>query len=111
MLLKILPSKDRPDMANLPATTVETGRGPQKSACPATPDTAAQLFGGDPQFWYRDMDEIPSWQMISPAASTVVKIPAEMTAGYVDNESFEIRSVPGPATIRNVNFLVITCGL
>lgn len=109
MLLKIIPSKNRPDLANLPSTTVETGKGPKKAACPATPETAAKLFGGDPQFWYRDMDEIPSWQMISTADSTIVKVPNDMTAAYVDNESFDVRSVPGPATIRNVNFLVITC--
>lgn len=109
MLLKLIPADKRPDLMNLPATTVETGKGPAAAACPATPTTAANLFGGDSSLWNRDVNELPSWQMINAGNSVTVKVPDGMTAGYMDNDSFQMQSVHGPATIHNVNFLVITC--
>jgi len=109
MLLKLIPAEAQPDLMNLPDTTVETNIGPDKAACPATPDSAARLFGGDPSLWNRDMNQFPSWQMINAGDSISVKVPDGMTAAYVDNESFQFLSVHGPATIHNVNFLVITC--
>jgi hypothetical protein len=110
MLLNLIPANAKPDLMNLPDTTVEENVGPTNAACPATPNTAAALFGGDPSFWRRDMDQFPSWQMISTGDSITVKVPAGMTAGYVDNKTFSLLSVHGPATIHNTNFLVITCG-
>jgi hypothetical protein len=109
MLLKLIPAEAKPDLMNLPDTTVEKNKGPAKAACPGTSLSAADLFGGDPSLWTRDMNQFPSWQMINPGDSITVKVPDGMTAGYVDNESFQMQSVHGPATIRNVNFLVITC--
>ncbi len=109
MLLKLIPAGAQPDLRNRSDTTVETGKGPAKAACPATPENAAKLFGGDPALWYRDVDEVPSWQMINSGDSITVRVPSGMTAGYVDNKSFQMQSVSGPATIYNVNFLVITC--
>jgi hypothetical protein len=109
MLLKLIPAGSRPDLMNLPETTVEENKGPAPAACPATPETAASLFGGDPAFWMRDMNQFPSWQMINPADSITVKVPKGMTAGYLDNKSFQALSARGPATIHNVNFVVITC--
>ena len=109
MLLKLIPANARPNLANLPETTVEAGKGPGKAACPATPEKAAKLFGGDPALWYRDVNEIPSWQMTNSGLAIAVKVPSGMTAGYLDNKSLKVLSVSGPATIYNVNFLVITC--
>lgn len=109
MLLKLIPAGSSPDLMNLPETKLEENKGPAPAACPATPETAASLFGGDPAFWKRDMNQFPSWQMISPADSITVKVPKGMTAGYLDNKSFQVQPAHGPATIHNVNFLVITC--
>jgi len=109
MLLKLIPVEAQPDLMNLPDTTVEKDKGPAAAACPATPATAAELFGGDPSLWRRDTEQFPSWQMINAGDSITVKVPSGMTAGYVDNEAFQMQSVHGPATIHNVNFLVITC--
>jgi len=109
MLLNLIPAGAKPDLMNLPDTKVETNKGPGTAACPATPITAAELFGGDPSFWRRDMEQFPSWQMISASDSVTVRVPDGMTAGYVDNKTFTLLSVHGPATIYNANFLVITC--
>jgi len=109
MLLKLIPAEAQPDLMNLPDTTVETNNGPARAACPATPDKAAKLFGGDSSLWKRDLNQFPSWQMINAGGSITVRVPNGMTAGYVDNEGFQMHSVHGPATIHNVNFLVITC--
>jgi hypothetical protein len=108
-LLSLVPKDLKPNLMKLPDTTVENKKGPGKAACPATPETAAELFGGDPATWKRDANEFPSWQMINAKDSVTVSVPDGMTAGYVDNKSFKMLSVHGPATIHNVNFLIITC--
>jgi hypothetical protein len=107
-LLDLVPDDAKPNLMNLPDTKVDN-KGPEKTACPATPITAAELFGGDPTLWTRDINQIPSWQMVSASASVTVRVPDGMTVGYVDNKTFQLLSVHGPATIYNVNFLVITC--
>jgi transcription elongation factor Elf1 len=109
MLMKLIPAGAQPDLMNLPATRVEKNVGPGRAACPATPETAAKFFGGDSSLWYRDENQFPSWQMINAGDSITVRVPSGMTAGYMDNETFQVQSVQGPATIHNVNFLVITC--
>jgi len=109
MLMKLIPTGAQPDLMNLPATRVEKNVGPGRAACPATPETASRLFGGDSSLWHRDETQFPSWQMINAGDSITVKVPTGMTAGYMDNESFQVQSIHGPATIHNVNFLVITC--
>jgi hypothetical protein len=108
-LLNLVPAEAKPDLMNLPDTTVDNTRGPAKSACPAEPVSAAELFGGTPSIWTRDANEFPSWQMISTGDSITVSVPDGMTAAYVDNKTFEFLSVHGPVTINNANFLVITC--
>lgn len=109
MLLKLIPVNARPGLLSLPDTTVEENKGPAGAACPATPETAAKLFGGRAEFWNRDVEQFPSWQMVSPTDSFTVRVPRGMTAGYMDNKTFALLSINGPATIHNVNFLVITC--
>jgi hypothetical protein len=108
-LLNLIPKDAKPSLMNLPDTKVEENKGPTKSECPVTPTLAAELFGGDPSAWKRDDSQLPSWQMISTGDSVKVSVPDGMTAGYVDNKSFKLLSVHGPATIYNVNFLIITC--
>jgi hypothetical protein len=107
-LLDLVPDDAKPDLLNLPDITIDY-HGPSKAACPATPDTAATLFGGDPTYWTRDMNQFPAWQMISTGDSVTVRVPDGMTAGYVDNKSLKLESIHGPVTISNVNFLAITC--
>ncbi len=109
LLFNLVPEEAKPELMNLPDTTVETNKGPEVSACPGTPVSAAELFGGEPSLWTRDMSQFPSWQMINPGAAITVKVPDGMTAGYVDNDTFQMQSTHGPAIIHNVNFLVITC--
>jgi hypothetical protein len=108
-LLNLIPKDTKSDLMNLPDTKVEENKGPARAECPTTPTLAAELFGGDPSAWKRDDSQLPSWQMISTGDSVTVSVPDGMTAGYVDNKSFNLMSVQGPATIYNTNFLVITC--
>ncbi len=109
MLLKLIPAGASPDLAAPFETRVESGKGPSNAACPGTPESAAKLFGGTPLLWYRDVNDIPSWQMINSEGPINVKVPDGMTAGYMDLISFTALSVSGPATIYNVKFVVITC--
>jgi hypothetical protein len=104
-----VPDEAKPDLMNLPDTKVDSSRGPGKAACPATSTSAAELYGGDAALWKRDASQFPSWQMISAGDSVTVSVPDGMVAGYVDNKSFQLLSIHGPATIYNVNFIVITC--
>jgi hypothetical protein len=108
-ILDLVPDNVKPDLMNLPEVKVDNKKGPARAACPATPENAAELFGGDPATWTRDANEFPSWQMVNANDSVTVSVPDGMTAAYVDNKSFTLLSVHGPATIYNANFLVITC--
>jgi hypothetical protein len=107
-LLDLVPDDAKPALMNLPDTVVDSSRGPGPASCPATSRNAAKLFGGNSNLWKRD-SQYPSWQMINPGDSITVLVPDGMTAGYVDNKAFQFLSVRGPATIYNVNFVVITC--
>jgi hypothetical protein len=107
-LLDLVPEGAKPALLNLPDTTV-TNSGPEISACPSTAAAAARLFGGTPALWKKDASQFTSWQMISTGDSVTVRVPNGMVAGYVDNKSFKLLSVHGPATINNVNFVAITC--
>ncbi len=109
LLLNLVPANAQPDLMNLPDTTVDTTHGPAQAACPATPDSAAKLFGGKPAMWMRNANQFPSWQLISASDSITVSLPKGMSAAYVDNKSFQFLSVHGPAIMRNVNFMVISC--
>jgi transcription elongation factor Elf1 len=109
MLLNLIPKDAKPSLMKLPDTRVVEHHGPGPSACPATPITAAELFGGEAALWTRDESRFPAWQMISSGDSVTVNVPDGMTAAYVDNKSFKLLSVHGPATIYNANFLAITC--
>jgi hypothetical protein len=107
-LLDLVPDNAKPALMNLPDTVVDGSHGPGPASCPATSRNAAKLFGGSSNLWKRD-GQFPSWQMINAGDSVTVFVPDGMTAGYVDNKSFQFFSVHGPATIYNANFVVITC--
>jgi hypothetical protein len=47
--------------------------------------------------------------MLSANASYTIQVPMGMVAGYVDNKSFQLVSIHGPATIYNANFVTIMC--
>lgn len=103
-ILKLIPSGVRPD---LPDTTVRSG-GVAAAKCPTTLKGAAATFGGAPGLWEMD-SQFMSWQMVSPTYSYTIKIPPNMSAGYVDNGNFQFSQVYGPAIIYNVNIVAIIC--
>lgn len=107
-LLKLVPDSAKPALMTLPDTIVDTRQGPGRALCPATAKSAARLFGGSSSLWKRDT-QFSSWQMISAGDSYTVVVPTGMVAGYVDNKTFQLMSIHGPATIYNVNFVTIMC--
>ncbi len=108
LLLDLVPDDAKPAIVDLPDTVVEVGRGPGRASCPPTAGMAAELFGGSSTMWQQP-GAFAAWQMTNPIDSITVSVPANMTAAYVDNKSMQFLSVYGPATIYNVNFLVISC--
>lgn len=107
-LLNLLPENAQPSLANLPKTTVDTRRGPGPSECPGSSNEAATLFGGSAGLWTAD-PQFAAWQMVSAANSYTILVPIGMVAGYIDNQTFQMTSIHGPATIYNVNFVAIMC--
>ena len=108
LLLDLVPDDAKPAIVDLPETVVEVGRGPGHSSCPPTSGMAAELFGGDAGMWQKS-GAFAAWQMVNPIDSAIVTVPTDMTAAYVNNKTMQFLSVHGPATIYNVNFLVISC--
>ncbi|MCC7359905.1 MAG: hypothetical protein IT317_10530 [Anaerolineales bacterium] len=85
--------------------------GPPRSNCPLTAELAAALFGGTAANWSYD-SENNGWFMTLIDTPTSVRVPANMSAGYlVLGETFEFRNVHGPATLDNINFIAISCDL
>lgn len=103
-ILKLIPSGVRPE---LPDTTVRKG-GVAAAGCPKTLNGATATFGGDAGSWKFD-SQLMSWQMVSMENSYTIRVPPNMSAGYVDNENFQFSQVYGPAIIYNVNFVAIIC--
>ncbi|MEI7849885.1 MAG: hypothetical protein WCK35_29095, partial [Chloroflexota bacterium] len=69
---------------------------------------ATNLFGGVSGAWQRS-SQPGSWQMITTGRPATIRIPKGMYAGFIDNKTFVFTSADGPATIHNVNFVVISC--
>jgi transcription elongation factor Elf1 len=103
-ILKLIPSGVRPE---LPDTTVRMG-GVASASCPKTQAGAVSTFGGVASLWKVD-GQFMSWQMVSIEDSHTIRVPPNMSAGYVDNENFQFSQVYGPAIIYNVNFVAIVC--
>ena len=107
-LLNLIPDSAQPSLLNLPETIADTRNGPGASACPGSALNAADLFGGTSALWTYDTQFV-AWQMLSASDSYTVLVPLGMVAGYVDNKTFQLVSIHGPATIYNANFVTIMC--
>lgn len=77
--------------------------------CPRTSAQAASLFGGEAADWTFD-PETQGWRMTLVGGGTSVFVPEGMRAGYLLLiNGPEMRSVTGPATLKDINFIAITC--
>jgi hypothetical protein len=95
---------------NVPTPSLDTN-GPPTSPCPTTADQASALFGGQAANWTYNRSQ-QGWIFILANSPTSIRVPANMSAGYLAlGETLEMRSVLGPATIHNVNFAAVSCGL
>ena len=107
-LLNFIPDSAQPALLNLPETIADTKLGPGPASCPSSATGAATLFGGTSSLWTYD-PQFVAWQMMSTSNSYTILIPTGMVGGYVDNKSFQLVSIHGPATIYNANFVTIMC--
>ncbi len=106
-MLKVIPDSVKPEFLKSPPARVEKA-GPEKSRCPLLSEEAASLFGGKAEGW-KQGSQLGSWQMMSTDVPATIRIPKGMYSAFIDNTTFEFKSADGPATIYNVNFIVITC--
>ena len=106
-MLNNLPDALKPEFLKAPAPYVEKN-GPLPARCPVRAQEAADLFGGDAAAW-QPGSQPDSWQMITTGKPAVIRIPQRMYAGFIDNKTFVFTAADGPATIYNVNFMVISC--
>ncbi len=102
----LIPDGVQPQLG-LPDTTVSKSNVSEAS-CPRTAAGAAKTFGGSADLWEKTT-QYPAWQLVSAVTTYTIQVPPGMVAGYVDNESLQLKSIHGPAVIRNVNFIVINC--
>ena len=100
-------------LMSLPTPVVQAAPSPAfggtPSRCPGSTQEAASLFGGQASDWTYKPDA-GGWIMTTIKAQTV-QVPAGMLAGYLQfgEGGANMSQVDGPATIRNVNFVAITC--
>jgi hypothetical protein len=106
-VLNMLPNGIKPGFLKSPPVRVEN-TGPAKARCPGNSQDAASLFGGQADLW-KQGSQPDSWQMMNPGNPVTIRIPQGMYAGFIDNKTFVFSSANGPATIYNVNFIVISC--
>lgn len=106
-VLEALPEAVQPGFLKAPPAYVEQV-GPAAARCPLGSAEAANLFGGQPEVWQAG-SQPDSWQMLNPGDPATIRLPTGMYAGYIDNETFVLTNATGPATIHNVNFIVISC--
>ncbi len=106
-ILNKLPDAVKPDFLKGPPAYVEK-IGPKTAGCPLRSQDATNLFGGVSGAWQRS-SQPGSWQMITTGRPATIRIPKGMYAGFIDNKTFVFTSADGPATIHNVNFVVISC--
>jgi hypothetical protein len=78
--------------------------------CPNSNAAAASLFGGPAKDWKQDSTN-NGWTLTSTAQKIQIKIPANMKGGYLIFERGpEMRSVNGPAIVKNIYMIAISCG-
>lgn len=77
--------------------------------CPRNPLEAAQAFGGSSETW-QSADMGRGWMYIAKSPATIT-VPQRMTAGYIvfDIKNMEMKSVTGPAVVKNVYMITISC--
>ncbi|MCC6147129.1 MAG: hypothetical protein IT308_06125 [Anaerolineaceae bacterium] len=92
-----------PQVQLAPPAIGQTGR------CPRNPLEAAQLFGGSAETW-QPADRNRGWLYVATDPVTIT-VPANMSAGYLvfDLSNMEMRSATGPAIIKNVYMITISC--
>ncbi len=92
-----------------PPPTPAAGGSRQTDRCPTSSYEASNLFGGQAADWTYKADA-SGWLMTTVTPKTIY-VPAGMIAGYLQFGSGEasVNQVDGPARIRNVNFIAITC--
>lgn len=77
--------------------------------CPGTKGNAAELFGGPVNDWIRD-ENARGWSLVTKTQGVVIRIPANMSGGYlVFEKGPEMRGVNGPAIVRNIYMIAISC--
>jgi hypothetical protein len=105
--LEIIPDVVKPEFLKSGPAQVSSS-GPASSRCPGSAEEAAQLFGGKVSSWQR-ANQPSAWQMVDTGVPSIIRVPAGMYAGYIENVTFMLKEAHGPATITNVSFIVITC--
>jgi hypothetical protein len=92
------PLVERASEADLPPTT-----------CPTNKIEAASIFGGQAKDWSQE-EKNNGWMMVTTLQGVEIKVPTGMSAGYlVFVRGPEMRSVLGPAVIRNIYMISISC--
>jgi hypothetical protein len=77
--------------------------------CPTSKAAAASLFGGPAKDWSQDTAK-NGWMLMSTAQGIRVKIPANMTGGYlVFERGPEMRGISGPVYVKNIYMISISC--
>ncbi len=97
-LLNEPPEVEQSTAARLPAAT-----------CPRSQAVAASLFGGQASEWTQDSAN-NGWMMMTTRHLAEVKVPANMSAGYlVFERGPEMRSVTGPVIVKNIYMISVAC--
>lgn len=97
-ILNDAPAVEISSVDELPVTT-----------CPKSKTEAATLFGGPAEDWNTE-EKNNGWVLVTQRQSVVIKVPTNMTAGYlVFEKGPEMRSVAGPAIVRNIYMISISC--
>jgi hypothetical protein len=109
MLPSMLPSNIPANfMLATPVIVKEPTRGTIEG-CPKNTLDAAHLFGGDPDNWTLDR-QTNGWTMTVVGPGVTIHVPEGMQAGYLLLANGpEMRSVSGPATLKDINFIALSC--
>lgn len=79
------------------------------ASCPASKADAAALFGGPAGDWSRDANS-GGWTLLTKNQGVQIRIPANMTGGYlVFEKGPEMRGVTGPAVVKNIYMISVSC--
>jgi len=109
MLPSLIPSNIPANfMLATPAVVKEATKGIATN-CPTNELGAAELFGGTPKDWSFDR-QTNGWTMTAIGPSVTIHVPEGMRGGYILLVNGpEMRSVEGPATLNDINFIAISC--